>query len=102
MAGGPPGDPRLAAKRRRLERASDSRRSPAASRQPADASRESPAVIPTAGPAAVQPSASSLTMASDRLSPPPWARVRALPISISLASRGDSVCTMAPSSRGLK
>jgi hypothetical protein len=39
---------------------------------------------------------------SDRLSPPPRARWRALVTSISLASRGGSVCTIAPSSLGVK
>ena len=43
-------------------------------------------------------SASTRTSASDRLSPPPRARWRALLTSISLASRGGSACTMAPSS----
>jgi hypothetical protein len=40
--------------------------------------------------------------ASDRLSPPPRARWRALLISISLASRGGRACTMAPISLGVK
>ena len=40
--------------------------------------------------------------ASDRLSPPPRARWRALLISISLASRGGSACRMAPISFGVK
>ena len=40
--------------------------------------------------------------ASDRLSPPPRARWRALLISISLASRGGSACRIAPISLGVK
>ena len=51
-----------------------------------------------AGRRAVQRSGSMRTSASDRLSPPPRARWRALLTSISLASRGGSACTMAPSS----
>ena len=47
-------------------------------------------------------SVSTRTSASDRLSPPPRARWRALETSISLASRAGSVCTMAPISRGVK
>ena len=73
---------------------------------------------PTAAPAAPLPapavgagalsaarsavSCSTRTSASDRLSPLPRARWRALPTSISLASRGGSAWTMAPSSRGVK
>ena len=49
-----------------------------------------------------QPSGSTRTSASDRLSPAPRARWRALPTSISVASRGGSACTIAPSSRGVK
>lgn len=49
-----------------------------------------------------QPSGSRRTSASDRLSPDPRARCRALLTSISLASRGGRVCTMAPSSLGVK
>ena len=49
-----------------------------------------------------QPSGSTRTSASDRLSPDPRARWRALPTSISVASRGGSACTIAPSSRGVK
>ena len=47
-------------------------------------------------------SGSTRTSASDRLSPPPRARCRALDTSISLASRAGRVCTMAPSSLGVK
>ena len=47
-------------------------------------------------------SISTRSSASDRLSPPPRARWRALDTSISLASRGGSVCTIAPSSLGVK
>ena len=42
-------------------------------------------------------SGSTRTSASDRLSPPPRARCRALFTSISLASRAGSACTIAPS-----
>jgi hypothetical protein len=55
-----------------------------------------------AGDPRLQVMGSTLTSASDRLSPPPRARCRALVTSISLASRGDRPCTMAPSSRGVK
>jgi hypothetical protein len=50
----------------------------------------------------VQSSASTRASASDRLSPPPRARWRALATSISLASRGGSALTIAPSSFGVK
>ena len=63
-----------------------------------DASRQRREVAPNRA----QPSASTRTSASDRLSPEPRARWRALPTSISVASRGGSACTMAPSSRGVK
>ena len=49
-----------------------------------------------------QRSGSMRASASDRLSPPPRARWRALPMSISLASRGGSACRMAPISFGVK
>ena len=51
---------------------------------------------------AAQASGSTRTSASDRLSPDPRARWRALPTSISVASRGGRAWTMAPSSRGVK
>ncbi len=46
--------------------------------------------------------ASTRTSASDRLSPPPRARCLALDTSISLASRGGRVWTIAPNSLGVK
>ena len=49
-----------------------------------------------------QRSGSTRASASDRLSPPPRARWRALLISISLASRGGRACRMAPISLGVK
>ena len=49
-----------------------------------------------------QPSGSTRISARLRLSPPPRARWRALPTSISLASRGGSAWTMAPSSLGVR
>jgi len=47
-------------------------------------------------------SASTLTMASERLSPPPRARMRALSIKNSVASRGESDSTTEASSDGEK
>ena len=55
-----------------------------------------------AKPLAAQASGSTRTSASDRLSPDPRARWRALPTSISVASRGGRAWTIAPSSRGVK
>ena len=61
-----------------------------------------PSAASAAKPLARQASGSTRTSASDRLSPPPRARWRALPTSISVASRGGSAWTMAPSSCGVK
>ena len=57
---------------------------------------------PLAAKVAQRPRGSTRNRASETLSPPPRARWRALETSISLASRGGSVCTIAPSSLGVK
>ena len=84
---------RRCACRRRCRQPAPPRAEPAATLRPAP---------PGVGcrPPRGQASGSMRSMASDRLSPPPRARWRALLTSISLASRGGSACRIAPSLLG--